>query len=131
MVRIQRKKSMLPDFALISESMLVLNMGILLLMGGICSLIFKRLKMPVVIGYLVSGIIIAYFNWNSDGVVEIVELLSDIGLVLLMFVIGLELNLKKLKQIGGSAIVSVLIMVPIILIGGMLLGSLILKLDFL
>lgn len=122
---------MLGGFELISESMLVLNMGILLLMGGLCSLIFKRLKMPVVIGYLVSGIIIAYFHLNTDGVVEIVELLSDIGLVLLMFVIGLELNLKKLKQIGSGAIMTVLIMVPIILIGGMLLGSLVLHLNFL
>ncbi len=122
---------MLGGFELISESMLVLNMGILLLMGGLCSLIFKRLKMPVVIGYLVSGIIIAYFNLNTDGVIEIVDLLSDIGLVLLMFIIGLELNLKKLKQIGSGAIMSVLIMVPIILIGGMLLGSFILHLNFL
>ena len=87
--------------------MLVLNMGLLLLLGGICSLLFKRLKMPVVIGYLVSGIIIAHFGWSGKETMDIVELLSDIGLALLMFCIGMELNLNKLKRMGSFAILVV------------------------
>ena len=109
--------------------MLVLNMGLLLLLGGLCSLIFKRLKMPVVIGYLVSGIIIAYFGWNTVDTANIVDMLSDIGLALLMFCIGMELNLNKLKRMGSSAIAVVLIMAPIVFIASMIAGGTVLGLD--
>ena len=111
------------------EQLLVLNMALLLLLGGFCSIIFKRFKMPAVIGYLVSGIIIAAVGWVSDEVNEIVEFLSDIGLALMMFCIGMELNLTKLKKMGSFAILVVMVQVPIILIGGIVLGGLILGLD--
>ncbi len=116
-------------YELLSEEMLVLNLGLLLVLGGVCSLVFKKFKMPVVIGYLVSGIIIAHFGWNSADTMDIVELLSDIGLALLMFCIGMELNLKKLKKMGSFAILVVAIQVPIILVGGIVLGQLVLGLD--
>lgn len=116
---------------ILSEEMLVLNMALLLILGGACSLIFKHLRMPVVIGYLIGGIIIAHFGWNTENTMDIVEMLSDIGLVMLMFCIGMELNIGKLKKMGSTAVMTVLIMVPIILIGGILLGQTVLGLNFL
>ena len=111
------------------EELLVLNMAILLLLGGGCSILFKHFKMPVVIGYLVSGIIIAAVGWPTDETIEIVEFLSDIGLALMMFCIGMELNLTKLRRMGSFAILVVMIQVPIILIGGIVLGGMLLGLD--
>ena len=111
------------------EELLVLNMAILLLLGGFCSIVFKRFKMPSVIGYLVSGIIIAAVGWASEETVEIVEFLSDIGLALMMFCIGMELNLTKLRRMGSFAILVVMIQVPIILVGGIVLGGMLLGLD--
>ncbi|MBE6526676.1 MAG: cation:proton antiporter [Thermoplasmata archaeon] len=111
------------------EELLVLNMAILLLLGGFCSIVFKRFKMPAVIGYLVSGIIIAAVGWASEETVEIVEFLSDIGLALMMFCIGMELNLTKLRRMGSFAILVVMIQVPIILVGGIVLGGMLLGLD--
>ena len=111
------------------EELLVLNMAILLLLGGGCSILFKHFKMPVVIGYLVSGIIIAAVGWPTDETIEIVEFLSDIGLALMMFCIGMELNLTKLRRMGSFAILVVMIQVPIILVGGIILGGMILGLD--
>ncbi len=106
-----------------------MNMAILLLLGGFCSIVFKRFKMPAVIGYLVSGIIIAAVGWASEETVEIVEFLSDIGLALMMFCIGMELNLTKLRRMGSFAILVVMIQVPIILVGGIVLGGMLLGLD--
>lgn len=111
------------------EILLVLNMAILLLLGGFCSIVFKRFNMPAVIGYLVSGIIIAAIGWNTLEVDEIVDFLSDIGLALMMFCIGMELNLTKLRKMGSFAILVVLIQVPIILVGGIVLGEMILGLS--
>ena len=104
-------------------------MAILLLLGGFCSIIFKRFKMPAVIGYLVSGIIIAAVGWVGEETEEIVEFLSDIGLALMMFCIGMELNLTKLRRMGSFAILVVMIQVPIILVGGILLGGMLLGLN--
>ncbi len=98
----------------------------LLLIGGFCSVIFKKLKMPAAIGYIVSGILLSnYWSGENAETEEIVEFLSDLGLVLMMFCIGMELNLKKLKKMGSFAMMVVMIQVPIMLIGGFLGGSLI------
>ncbi len=107
------------------EVVLLENMTILLLLGGICSVIFKKLKMPAIIGYLVTGIILAnYWSGRSQDTDDIVGFLSDLGLVFMMFGIGMELNLQKLKKTGSFAIMVVMIQVPLMLMGGYLGGSL-------
>ncbi|WP_400207870.1 cation:proton antiporter [Methanomethylophilus alvi] len=112
------------------ESVLLVNMTILLLLGGICSMVFRKLKMPAVIGYLVTGIILAnYWSGKSEDTELIVNFLSDLGLIFLMFCIGMELNLKKLRKMGSFAIMVVMIQVPLMLFGGYLLGMLFLGLD--
>lgn len=101
-------------------------MAVLLLIGGFCSIIFKRLKMPAAIGYIVSGILLSnYWSGENADTEEIVEFLADLGLVLMMFCIGMELNLKKLRKMGSFAMMVVMIQVPIMLIGGFLGGSMI------
>ena len=101
-------------------------MAMLLLIGGFCSVVFKKLKMPAAIGYIVSGIILSnLWSGESADTEEIVEFLSDLGLVLMMFCIGMELNLKKLKKMGTFAMMVVMIQVPIMLAGGFTAGSLI------
>ncbi|MCQ2071151.1 MAG: cation:proton antiporter [archaeon] len=106
------------------ETILLTNMAVMLLLGGICSIIFKKLKMPAVIGYLTTGIILAnYWSGISSDTESIVSFLSDLGLVLMMFGIGMELNLSKLKKNGAFSAMVVMIQVPIMLLGGCLFGS--------
>lgn len=107
------------------EWIILLNMTFLLLVAGICSVIFKKLRMPVIIGYLVAGIILAnYWANESTETEDIVTFLADLGLVLLMFCIGMELNLKKLKKMGSFALLVVLIQVPMMITGGYLFSIL-------
>ncbi|MDR2846508.1 MAG: cation:proton antiporter [Candidatus Methanoplasma sp.] len=105
------------------EQIFLINMTMLLLVGGICSVVFKRIKMPPIIGYLVTGIILANY-WGSEdaSTEEIVDILADIGWVLLMFCIGMELNLKKLRRSGAFAIMVVLIQLPLMVLGGYAFG---------
>ena len=101
------------------ETVLLINMTVLLLLGSICSIVFKRLKMPAAIGYIMCGIILSnYWGGESTETEEIVEFLSDLGLVLMMFCIGMELNLKKLRKMGAFSAMVVMIQVPIMLAGG-------------
>ena len=109
------------------EVSILLNMTLLLLVAGACSVIFKKLKMPAIIGYLVAGIVIynvADYYWGglSEDTIGLVEILAMMGLVMLMFVIGMELNLKKLKKMGKFATVVALIQLPLMVFGGFLFG---------
>ena len=106
------------------ESVLLLNMTMLLLIGWVCSVIFKRLNMPAAIGYIISGIILSnYWGGENADTERIVSFLADLGLVLMMFCIGMELNLKKLGKMGPFAMMVVMIQVPIMLAGGFVGGS--------
>jgi CPA2 family monovalent cation:H+ antiporter-2 len=98
-------------------------MTMLLLVAGVCSVIFKRLKMPPIIGYLAAGIILANYWARNEDTEFIVELFADFGLVLLMFCIGMELNLDRLRKTGAFAIMVVLIQIPTMVLGGYLFGS--------
>ncbi|MCL2148465.1 MAG: cation:proton antiporter [Methanomassiliicoccaceae archaeon] len=105
------------------EAAFLLNMTFLLLVAGICSVVFMKLKMPPIIGYLTAGIILAnYWIDGSEETETIVSILSSMGLVLLMFCVGMELNLKKLRKSGAFAVIIALIQLPLIIIGAYLFG---------
>ncbi len=105
------------------EAVLLVNITYLLLIAGVCSIIFSKLKMPAIIGYLAAGIILAnYWNGTSESTEVIVSILADMGLVLLMFFIGLELNLQKLKKSGMFVVMVAVIQLPLMLIAGYLAG---------
>lgn len=107
----------------VEEAVLLVNITYLLLIAGFCSIIFTKLKMPAIIGYLAAGIILANF-WDgaSTSTETIVSILSDMGLVLLMFFIGLELNLAKLKKSGMFVVMVAVIQLPLMLLAGYLAG---------
>lgn len=107
------------------EATFLVNMTMLLLVAGICSVLFRKLRMPPIIGYLATGIILAsYWIGDSDDTESIVSILSSMGLVLLMFCIGMELNLKKLRKSGAFAMMVSLVQIPLMVTGGYLFGIL-------
>jgi CPA2 family monovalent cation:H+ antiporter-2 len=127
----------------LEEVTFLLIMTFLLIFAGLSSVIFKKLKLPPIIGYLAAGIIIGYllyegyiFEWFEvffpgdteeeaiENTVAIVEILATMGLVLLMFCIGMELNLKKLRKIGGFATMVAIIQIPLMVVGGYIFGLL-------
>ena len=80
-------------------------MALMFVLASIASIIFGKLKMPAIIGYLAAGMIIANFWGAPEGdSMFLIKILSDVGLVLLMFGIGMELNMKKMKQSGAFTI---------------------------
>ncbi|MDR2698567.1 MAG: cation:proton antiporter [Candidatus Methanoplasma sp.] len=114
------------------EGALLLSMTFLLLVAGICSVMFKKVKMPPIIGYLVAGVILGVIidiflkdlPAEAEAIESTVSFLASIGLVLLMFCIGMELNLKKLKKSGTFAVLVSLIQIPLMVAGGYLFGLL-------
>ena len=92
---------------------LITDLALILTLGAISSIIFKRLKQPVVLGYIVAGFIASpHFALSPSVAVEAnIEFWAQIGIIVLLFSLGLEFSFKKLLSVGGSAIVTTLILV--------------------
>lgn len=87
-----------------------LDLAIILVTAGVITVIFKWLKQPLVLGYLVAGFFIGpYFPWfpaiTDDANIHV---WSDIGIVFLMFALGLEFSIKKLKKVGSTGAITAL-----------------------
>ena len=90
------------------ELNLVRDLAIILVSAGIFTIISKALKQPLVLGYIVAGFLIGpYVSWFPGIQSEAtVHQWSDIGIIFLMFGLGLEFSFKKLLKVGSSALVT-------------------------
>lgn len=85
------------ELSLLTSMAIVLGIA---LVGGIA---VRFLRLPVILGYLLSGVVIGPYGMALVEDVDEVETLATIGVVLLMFTLGIEFSLKTLKQIGKVA----------------------------
>lgn len=102
------------------------DLALILVTAGITTVIFKWLKQPLVLGYIIAGFLIGpYFGWfpNINDHTS-VETWSEIGMVFLLFAIGLEFSFKKLKKVGGTVGITALTELVSMCIIGFFLGKL-------
>ena len=90
---------------------LVRDLAVILISAGVFTIISKALKQPLILGYIVAGILIGphidfFANISSK---EAVEQWSDIGVIFMMFGLGLEFSFKKLLKVGSGPIVTALV----------------------
>ncbi|MGH7852613.1 MAG: cation:proton antiporter [Candidatus Binatia bacterium] len=86
---------------------LLANIGLVFIIATAFAFVAKLLRQPLILAYLVAGVVIGPeigFGWIKDK--EIIELISEIGLILLLFIIGLEIDLKKLLSAGRTLLVT-------------------------
>ena len=85
----------------------------------------ERLGQPAVLGEILGGVLVGVSGFRLVDPHDItIHLLSDLGVVLLLFLIGLETDLKKLMEVGGSATAVAVVGVALPLIGGIIFGQL-------
>ncbi len=98
---------------------------ILLLAAGV-TLLFKKLKQPVVLGYILAGFIASpkFIYLPSISNLENIEFWAELGIVVLMFCLGLEFSFKKLMNSGSSAVVTALIIITGMTLAGFGVGFL-------
>ena len=90
------------------ELNLVRDLAVILISAGIFTIISKALKQPLILGYIIAGFLIGphvkfFFNISSA---EAVHQWSEIGLIFMMFGLGLEFSFKKLLKVGSGALVT-------------------------
>lgn len=107
---------------------LIQDLGIILVMAAIVTLIFKKLKQPVVLGYLIAGF---FLSPHVPFILSVkdtssVQIWAEIGVIILLFSLGLEFSFKKLAVVGKSVSITaafeVLFMLGLGFVVGRLLG---------
>ena len=84
------------------------DLAVVMIVAGLVTVIFHRFKQPVVLGYIIAGVIIGPHTPPFPLIHEeqTVNTLAELGVILLMFSLGLEFSLRKLKQVGASAFIA-------------------------
>ncbi len=92
---------------------LIFDLAFILLLGAVVSVLFKWIKQPVVLGYIVAGFLASpHFEYlPSVTTDENIDFWAQIGIIVLLFSLGLEFSFKKLMNSGGSAAVTALIII--------------------
>ena len=100
------------------------DLAIVLIFAGIVSIILSRLHQPAIFGYLVAGCLIGPYALQFVSDVETVGLFAELSVIFLIFSIGLEFNLKKLRKVGGVALFTGIFEMTVIMIIGNAAGRL-------
>jgi CPA2 family monovalent cation:H+ antiporter-2 len=80
------------------------NLALVLGLAAVTTVVFQRLRQPVVFGYLLAGMIVGpHIPIPLVADPETVQTLSEVGVILLMFALGLEFSLRKVFQLGLTA----------------------------
>lgn len=99
---------------------LITDLALILVSAGIITLLFKWLKQPVVLGYIVAGFITSPHFPYTPNVVDSanIQIWADIGVIFLLFALGLEFSFKKLMNVGGTAIIGAITIVTAMMVVG-------------
>lgn len=104
---------------------MIKDLALILIIAGAMTLIFKRLGQPVVLGYIVAGFLAGPHFGLLPSVADTVNvhLWSDIGVIFLLFALGLEFSFKKILKVGGTAVVAALVIIVGMIFLGFTVGS--------
>src|SRR5215210_3536949 len=84
------------------------DLAVVMIVAALVTVLFRQLKQPVVLGYILAGVVIGPHTFGGSFIVEegTIQTLSELGVIFLMFSLGLEFNLGRLKQVGATAFVA-------------------------
>jgi len=105
---------------------LIADLALILICAGVMTLLFKSLKQPIVLGYIVAGFLASpnmpYMPSVSD--MHGIHLWSEIGVIFLLFALGLEFSFKKILKMGAAPIIAAISIILAMMYVGAFTGSL-------
>ncbi|WP_043308717.1 cation:proton antiporter [Pseudomonas sp. ML96] len=101
------------------------DLAVIMLVAGVVTVLFHRMRQPVVLGYILAGFIIGPhtppFGLIHDE--ETIKILAELGVIFLMFFLGLEFSLRKLFNVGSTAFIAAALEIALMLWIGYEIGS--------
>lgn len=124
MILLSAAASVAEAAAELSVESLIRDLAFILILGAVTTLFFKWIKQPVVLGYIVAGFLASpnFVYLPSVTTENNIEFWAQIGIIVLLFSLGLEFSFKKLINAGGSAVVTALIIVIGMMCAGFCIG---------
>jgi monovalent cation:H+ antiporter-2, CPA2 family len=96
------------------------DLAVVMIAAALVTLLFQRLHQPLVLGYILAGVIIGPhtppFPLISDQ--ETINTLAELGIIFLMFSLGLEFSLRKLRAVGGTAFIAATLEILLMFLAG-------------
>ena len=104
---------------------LITDLALILFSAGVVSLIFKKLNQPVVLGYIIAGLLVSpnFSLFPTVTEVDSIKIWAEIGVIFLLFSLGLEFSFKKLVKVGSTSAITGLFEVTAMLITGYFAGQ--------
>lgn len=105
---------------------LIYDLALILMTGAIVTILFKYIRQPLVLGYIIAGFLVGPYFHLTPTVVDManVDTLAEIGVIFLLFSLGLEFSFKKLLRVGGQASITAIVEIIFITLTGYLVGRL-------
>jgi len=104
---------------------LIADLGLILAAAGVTTLLFKKIKQPLVLGYILAGVLVGPYIDFMPTVTDhkSITIWAEIGVIFLLFSLGLEFSFKKLVKVGGSASITAIVEVVFMLLIGFGVGK--------
>ena len=105
---------------------IIKDLALILVVAGMVTIVFKRLKQPLVLGYIVAGFVVSPHMPYTMSVVdrENIQTWADIGVIFLLFSLGLDFSFKKILRMGVSPIIATSTIIFCMMLSGVLVGNL-------
>jgi len=103
---------------------LIADLALILITGAITTLLFRRIKQPLVLGYIIAGFLVGPHLSITPTVADNdnIKTLAEIGVIFLLFSLGLEFSFKKLLRVGGAASITAFVEIAFITVTGYILA---------
>jgi CPA2 family monovalent cation:H+ antiporter-2 len=103
---------------------LIVDLGLILGAAAITTIIFKKLKQPLVLGYIIAGLLVGQQIKLFPSVTDeaSIKTWAEIGVIFLLFSLGLEFSFKKLVRVGGAASITAFVEIIFIVVAGYFVG---------
>lgn len=104
---------------------LIRDLALILISGAVVTLIFRKIRQPLVLGYIIAGFLVGPHFHLLPTVTDIenTEILAEIGVIFLLFSLGLEFSFKKLLRVGGAASITAFVEIAFITVAGYFTGK--------
>lgn len=100
------------------------DLAVVMTVAALTTILFRQLKQPVVLGYILAGLIVGPHTWPFALITDesTIETLAELGVIFLMFALGLEFSFRKLQKVGATAFIAASLEILLMIVAGYEIG---------
>ncbi len=100
-----------------------LDLTVIICLAALLAFVFRLLKQPEILAYILTGIIVGFFHYFQSSNQDVLQTMSQIGVTLLLFMVGLEIKVSELFSLGKSLLIAAVGQVGLTILGGFALAT--------